>query len=128
MTLHSTSATFSALSLLAHLGASQSAFAQAAPAAGPFTTACNAALAADIQEGRRLCVVGIVQDGTKVDVFMSNKSEAVFKTVQVYKSPPQAPMEDPIPGLDGRKGQIVAIGGFDNGATIYSARILVPRQ
>jgi hypothetical protein len=100
------------------------AFAQPA-GPGPFASACNSALN-DIQDDRRVCVVGIVQDDTKVRVLFSNKSALIFKVAEVFQSPPQQGQKVPLDGLGKLKGQTVAVGGFENGTTIFSAKLLVP--
>ncbi len=90
--------------------------------------ACSAAdLPQEVQNDRKLCVVGVVRDGTKIDVFMSNKSEVIFKTVEVFRTKITDGAMEPIEGLERLKGQVVAVGGFDSSPAIFSARILVPR-
>lgn len=91
--------------------------------------ACNAAdLPQDVQNARKVCVVGVVRDATKIDVFMSNESEVIFKTVEVFRTKITQNAMEPIEGLERLKGQVVAVGGSGNGPAIFSARILVPRQ
>lgn len=93
-----------------------------------FSSACNSVLAADIHEQHQVCVVGVVENGTQVRVFSSNRADAIFKTVEVFSSRAQAGAEEAIDGLGQLKGQIVAIGGFDQLPRIYEGRLLSPAQ
>lgn|ERR1041385_1917551 len=124
----SAAAMLSALSFLAVLSGSHGASAQPAPAGGAFARACDAAdIPPDVQNAQKVCVLGVVRDATKIDVFMSNKSEVVFKTVAVFRTKVNQNAMEPIEGLERLKGQVVAVGGFGDASTLFSARILVPR-
>jgi hypothetical protein len=61
--------------LTSHMSA-ETALAQQ-PGSDAFSAACNTALN-DIQDNRRICVLGIVQDDTKLRVLLSNKSAVIF--------------------------------------------------
>jgi hypothetical protein len=127
--VRSAAAVVTALSFLVVLGGSQRASAQPMPAGGAFMRACSAAdLPQDVQNEQKVCVVGVVRDATKIDVFMSNRSEVIFKTVEVFRTKITQNAMEPIEGLERLKGQVVAVGGFGNASSIFSARILVPRQ
>jgi hypothetical protein len=61
-----------------------------------------------------------------VRVLLANRSDLIFKRVSIFQSPVMQGQQIPIDGLGKLKGQTVAIGGFDNGPTLYSAKLLSP--
>ena len=97
------------------------------PASDAFVAACNKALEDTVQQGRRVCVIGVVESDTIIRVLFSNSAEVTFQPVEVYESPVQQGHEEALKALDQLKGQVVAVGGFENGTTIYSAQLLSPK-
>jgi hypothetical protein len=93
--------------------------------ADPFQTACDAALT-QIQANSRVCIIGVVLNDTEVRVLSSNKPGYIFKKSKIFQSPVQQGQEVPLEGLGRLKDSVVAIGGFDNTNTVYSAKLLSP--
>ena len=96
--------------------------AQAAEAS-PFDSACDAALS-DVQENRRVCLVGVALDESRVSVLLSNNAAIIFLVVDVYQSAPQQGQQVPLHELAQLKGRTIALGGFQEGSTVYSVRLL----
>ena len=91
--------------------------------ADAFRKACEEKLA-DVQAGRRVCVVGEVLPDERLRVFASTRPGSVGKVIMVTAIPPQAgQLPLPLRGLSDLKGRWVALGGFENGDDIYSGRM-----
>lgn len=89
-----------------------------------FADFCKSNLQEDIQEDRQICVVGLVEDETHVQVFFATEPGLAGQNVEVFQSPMQQGHQEPLPELAENVGRIVVVGGFDNLPTIYSARLL----
>jgi hypothetical protein len=92
-------------------------------AADLFADHCQARLS-DIQQDRRLCVVGIMQDERHLQIIAATRPDFAGRVVSVYESHVVQNMRVPLAGLAGNKGRIVAVGGFVDGDNLFSARRL----
>jgi hypothetical protein len=88
-----------------------------------FADYCKTKLS-DVQQDRRLCVVGIVQDDRHLQVIAATQPDLVGRVVAVYQSRIVQQIQSPLRGLAGDKGRIVAVGGFASGPDLYVARRL----
>jgi superfamily I DNA/RNA helicase len=93
------------------------------PSASAFAKACQERLQ-DVQEDRRICVVGMVRAEKTIEVVFSTRDDFVGKKLFVYSSRVVERGLTPLKELSNLKDKIVVIGGFNDGSGIYSARLL----
>ena len=96
------------------------------PGSDALSAACNRVLLDTVQERSRVCVIGVVEPPTEIQVLFSNEAEVTFELVEVFASPLQQGREEPLPQLAHLTGQL-AVGGFENGKNIYSAQLPSPK-
>jgi|GEM_PF-2798377 len=94
----------------------------AAEVTDAFADACRARLA-DVEAGRRLCVLATVEDARKVRVVKATGTLAPGRVLEIFEGPPEQVLT-PLQALDGLRGRLVVIGGVESGDRIFSARIL----
>jgi hypothetical protein len=88
-----------------------------------FLTACRDRMP-NIQEDRRVCIVGIVHDGKDVDVLLSTRADLAGRRLAVYGSSVVQPGLASLKEISNLIERIVVLGGFVDGSAIYSAKLL----
>jgi hypothetical protein len=75
----------------------------------------------NVQEDRRTCVVGIVQEGGELDVLITTHDLLAGRKLSVFSSSVVQRAVTRLAELADRTGQIVVVGGFLDGTALYSA-------
>ena len=78
----------------------------------------------NVQEDRRMCVLGIVREGGQLDVLVSTRDIPAGPKLSVYSSSVVQPGRTRLAELAELIGQIVVVGGFLDGPAVYSAKLL----